>query len=152
MKFYKKKNQFFGGPGEAHVESRDTKVSRRPYHTGDILYVQLGKTMDNKCFKCENINIFGYLGAGGGGGGGFNNQTGPILFRIYPLFNNNLHVKYRSKGPIMLDPYIKSTSTRGTEMSANKDLITNNNLKLCSFSYMGQNVKKYIFWSLRGLQ
>ena len=31
-----------------------------------------------------------------GGGGGFNNQTGPILVHIYPPFNNNLHVKYRS--------------------------------------------------------
>ena len=30
------------------------------------------------------------------GGGGVNNQTGPILAYIYPLFNNNLHVKYRS--------------------------------------------------------
>ena len=37
-------------------------------------------------------------GTGGGGGGGcLNNQTGPILVHIiYPLFNNNLHVKYRS--------------------------------------------------------
>ena len=26
--------------------------------------------MDNKFFICENINIFGYLGARGGGGGG----------------------------------------------------------------------------------
>ena len=52
--------------------------------------------MDNKFFTCENINIFGYLGARGEGGGGFNNQTGPILVHIYPLFNNNLHVKYRS--------------------------------------------------------
>ena len=26
--------------------------------------------MDNRFFICENINIFGYLGAGGGGGGG----------------------------------------------------------------------------------
>ena len=38
----------------------------------------------------DNINIFGYLGAwvgvGEGGGGGFNNQTGPILVHIYPLF------------------------------------------------------------------
>ena len=33
---------------------------------------------------------------GGGGGGGFNNQTGPILVYIYPLFYINLHVKYRS--------------------------------------------------------
>ena len=58
-------------------------------------YVQLGKTIDNKFFICENINIFGYLGARGGGGG-LSNQTGPILVHIYPLFNNNLHVKYRS--------------------------------------------------------
>ena len=34
--------------------------------------------------------------ARGGGGGGSNNQTGPILVHIYPPFNNNLHVKYRS--------------------------------------------------------
>ena len=26
-------------------------------------YVQLGKTMDNKFFICDNINIFGYLEA-----------------------------------------------------------------------------------------
>ena len=39
--------------------------------------------MDNKFFICENINIFGYLGARGGGGG-FNNQTGPILVHILP--------------------------------------------------------------------
>ena len=55
--------------------------------------VQQGKTIDNKFFICENINIFGYLN---GGGGGFNNHTGPISVHIYPLFNNNLHVKYRS--------------------------------------------------------
>ena len=30
-------------------------------------YVQQGKTMDNKFFIYENINIFGYFGAGGGG-------------------------------------------------------------------------------------
>ena len=30
-------------------------------------YVQQGKTMDTKFFICENINIFGYLGAQGGG-------------------------------------------------------------------------------------
>ena len=35
-------------------------------------------------------------GGGGGGGRGFNNQTGFILVHIYLLFNNNLHVKYRS--------------------------------------------------------
>ena len=79
----------------------------------------------------------------GRGGGSFNNQTGPILVHIYPLFN--LHVKYRSNlirilwvkiknmkkkiiifflgggGGVMLGPYIKS---RGTKMSANEDLIT----------------------------
>ena len=60
-------------------------------------YVQQGKTMNNEFYICETINIFGYMGAlGGGGGGGFNNKTGPILVHIYPLFNNNLHVKYKS--------------------------------------------------------
>ena len=32
----------------------------------------------------------------GGGGGGFNNQTGPILFHIYPLIYTNLYVRYGS--------------------------------------------------------
>ena len=49
--------------------------------------MQQEKTMDNKFYTCENINIFGYMGAPRGGGG-FNNQTGPILVHIYPLFNN----------------------------------------------------------------
>ena len=52
------------------------------------------------CHHTGDIYIFGYLGRGAGGGGGegdFNNQTGLILVHIYPLFNNNLHVKYRSK-------------------------------------------------------
>ena len=53
-------------------------------------YVQQGKTMDNTFYICENINIFGYMRAR------VNNQTGRILVHIYPLFNNNLHVKYRS--------------------------------------------------------
>ena len=45
-------------------------------------YVQLGKTMDNKFFICENINIFGYLGARGRGGGGGASITrlGPSWF------------------------------------------------------------------------
>ena len=86
--------------------------------------------MDKKFFICENINIFDYLGAPGGGGD-FNNQTGPILVHIYPLFNNNLHVKYRSNlirtfilFGVMLGPYIKSRGTRCTEMSVDADLIT----------------------------
>ena len=82
-------------------------------------YVQQGKTMDNRFY------FFGYMGARGGGG--FNNQTGPILLHIYPLFNNNLHVKYRSnlirtfcfKIKNVLGPYIQSRGTRGTKMSAN---------------------------------
>ena len=64
-------------------------------------YVQQGKTMDNKFYLyVKTLNIFwlnGGPGGGGGGNGGFNNQTGPILVHIYPPFNNNLHVKYRSK-------------------------------------------------------
>ena len=68
-------------------------------------YVQQGKTMvtmagDNKFYiyvKILTSYIWGPRGGGGGGGGCLNNQTGPILVHIYPLFNNNLHVKYRSK-------------------------------------------------------
>ena len=33
-------------------------------------YAQQGKTMDNKFFIYENINIFGAVGRGGGRGGG----------------------------------------------------------------------------------
>ena len=36
--------------------------------------VQQRKTIDNKFCICQNINIFGYMGAWGGG---LNNQTGP---------------------------------------------------------------------------
>ena len=44
-------------------------------------YVQLGQTMDNKFFLCEDINIFGYLGAHGGGGGwGSIIRLGPSWF------------------------------------------------------------------------
>ena len=57
----------------------------------------------------------------------------------------------------MLGPYIKSRGTRGTEMSANADLIKmetyvqqGHNLKT-SFSHMGQNVKQmYILGYLGG--
>ena len=69
-------------------------------------YAQQGKTMDNKFYIYVKTYLYMWLcggpGGGGGGGGGrgegrgFNNQTGPILVHIYALFNNNLHVKYRS--------------------------------------------------------
>ena len=59
-------------------------------------YAQQGKTMDNKFYIYVKTYLHLWLYGGPGGGGGFNNQTGPILVHIYPLFNNNLHVKYRS--------------------------------------------------------
>ena len=61
-------------------------------------YAQQGKTMDNKfdIYVKTYLYLWLYGGPGGGGGRGFNNQTGPILVHIYPLFNNNLHDKYRS--------------------------------------------------------
>ena len=41
----------------------------------------------------DPMSVFGYMGASGGGGGcSMNNQTGPLV-HIYPLFNNNVHVK-----------------------------------------------------------
>ena len=54
-KIYKKKIHFGGNLRKAYVESRGTKVSWRPHHTGDICITR--KTMDNKFFRCENINI-----------------------------------------------------------------------------------------------
>ena len=78
-----------GGPGEAYIESRGIKAI-----TLDT-YVQQGKTMDNK-FYIYVKTLTSLAKWGPGGGGGFNNQTGPILVHIYPLFNNNSHVKYRS--------------------------------------------------------
>ena len=101
---------------------------------------------------------------GAGGGGGFNNQTGPILVHIYPLFNNNLHVKYRSNlirtfgvkiqnitpnfffFGVMLGPYIKSRGTRGTKMSVNADLITVETYVQQGETFMGQNVPKNVYF------
>ena len=54
-----------GGSGEVYVESRGAEVSWRPHHAGYMYNKE--KTMDNKFFVCENINIFGYWGGGGGG-------------------------------------------------------------------------------------
>ena len=86
---------FFGGGGvlgKRTLNPEVLKVSWRPHHTGYI-YVQQGKTMDNKFYiyvkTLTSLAIWG-------GGGCLNNQTGPILVHIYPPFNNNLHVKYRS--------------------------------------------------------
>ena len=50
--------------------------------------------MDDKFYIY--VKTLTYLAKWGPGGGGFNIQTGPILVYIYPPFNNNLHVKYRS--------------------------------------------------------
>ena len=70
-------------------------------------------------------------------GGGFNNQTGPILVHIYPLFiliympnieaiydKNLLNFKIKIKNKFFSGPCIKSRGIRGTEMSANAALIT----------------------------
>ena len=61
-----------------------------------MLNPEVIKTSSNWIHKYnkENINIFGYLGAGGGGGD-FNNQTGPILVHIYRLIYINLHVEFK---------------------------------------------------------
>ena len=54
-------------------------------------YAQQGKTMDNKFYIY--VKTYLHLWLYGGRGGGFNNQTGPILVHIYPLFNNNFELK-----------------------------------------------------------
>ena len=45
-------------------------------------YAQQGKTMDNKFYICENINIFGYMGPWGGVGGG--GGVGASIIRLGP--------------------------------------------------------------------
>ena len=137
-------------------------------------YAQQGKTMDKKFYICEqNKHVWPYQGRGGGGGGGFNNQTGPILVHIYPLFNNNLHIQFRSNlirtfwvkiqilkkyiiwghvGPLhKIQGYQGHQNVSKCRPHHSGDICTRrgNNLKT-SFSFMGQNVKnmfnKFIFW------
>ena len=115
---------------------------------------------------------------GARGGGGFNIQAGPILVHIYPPFNNNLHVKYRSNlirtfwvkiqnmknkinfilffrghvGPLHnLQGYQghQNVSKRRPHHSGDIFTTRGNNLKTI-FSFMGQNVKKNIFWGYFG--
>ena len=49
MNIFYKKNPLLGGPGEAYVESRGTKVSWRPHHTREQ-----GKTI-------MTIEVFHYV-------------------------------------------------------------------------------------------
>ena len=103
--------------------------------------LQQGKTMDNKYFICENIDIFGYLGAQGGGG--FNNQTGPILVHTHPLIYINLHVKYESN-------LIRTFSQNKKKIVRGHDGPKHQNVSKCrpdhSGDICGQNIKQmYIF-------
>ena len=112
---------------------------------------------------------------GGGGEGYFNNQTGPILVHIYPLFYINLHVKYRSNmiknllsfkiknikknisyffrdhvGPLhKIQGYQGHRNVSKCSPHHNGDICTTrgNNLKT-SFSYMSQNVNKIVYFGL----
>ena len=99
----------------------------------------------------------------------FNNQTGPILVHIYPLFNNNLHVKYRSNLIRTFWVKIKNMKKKKSHVGLlhkiqgyqghqnvskckphhSGEICTTrgNNLKT-SFSFMGQNV---IFFYILGL-
>ena len=72
---------FFWDPGEAYVESRGTKDICTTRNKQWIISFSYVKTLTSLAISS---------------GGRFNNQTGPILVHIYPLFNNNLHVKYKS--------------------------------------------------------
>ena len=58
-------------------------------------YIQQGKQWIISFSYVKTLTSLAIWGPGGGGRG-FSNKTGPILVHIYPLFNNNLHVKYRS--------------------------------------------------------
>ena len=64
-------------------------------------YVQQGKTMDNKFYiYVKTLTSLAKWGPGGGGGGGgeasIYSDWAYLGSHIYPPFNNNLHVKYRS--------------------------------------------------------
>ena len=90
-----------GGGGVFNIQTGPILVHIYPPFNNNLhvkyTYVQQGKTMDNKfCIYVKTLTSLAKWGPGGGGGGVFNIQTGPILVHIYPPFNNNLHVKYRS--------------------------------------------------------
>ena len=140
-------------------------------------YVQQGKTMDIKFYILVKTLTYLAIWGPGGGGGSFHNQKGPILVHIYPLFNNNLHVKYRSN--LIRTFWVKIKNMKKNKRNfffgghvgplhknqgyqGHQNVIKcrphhsgdiwptrGNNLKT-SFSFMGQNVKKKIFWGYFG--
>ena len=73
------------------------EVLKTPLHWRHNNYVQQGKTMDNKFLYVKTLTSLAIWVHGGGGGGSSIIRLGPSWFTstIY-LFNNNLHVKYRS--------------------------------------------------------
>ena len=87
----------------------------------------------------------------GGRGGGFNNQTGPILVHIYPLFNSNVPVQY--VGPLLqIQGYQGHRNVNKRRPHHSGDICTTrgNNLKTSlSYTCMGQNVKN-VYYGLFG--
>ena len=80
-------NIFFilGGLGEAYVESRGTKLSRRHHHTGYICTTRKNNGNHGRGQKFYiYVQILTYLAIWGPGC--LNNQTGPILVHIYTLY------------------------------------------------------------------
>ena len=69
-----------------------------------------------------------------GGGGGFSNQTRPILVHIYPLFNNNVHVKYSCHRVCVFNLNIQITNL----------YIQNSNLYIQNTNLYIQNTNLYI--------
>ena len=128
-------------------------------------YVQLGKTMDNKFFICENINIhvFGYLGAWWGGGLQYSDwvHLGSHLPSLLIIIS--CQIKKQSDKNLLnhffrghVGPLHKIQGvTKGTKMSTNADLITMetyyNKMKQFEnrFFIYGENVQKCIFWAIR---
>ena len=79
-----------GGLGEAYVESRGTKRSRRHHHTGYMCTTRKNNGNHGRGQKfyiyVQILTSLAIWGPGGGGGGCLNNQTGPILVHIYTLY------------------------------------------------------------------
>ena len=153
-----------GGSGEAYVESRITKVSWRSHHTGDICTVQQGKQWIISFSYIKTLTSLTIWGPNKTKKGKWTSiiRLGPSWFTsTLSLFNNNVHVKYRSnlirafrvniknmrKNKIIfiffgvkLGPYIKSRGSRGTEMSANADHIT-----VETYVQQGETIWKLVF-------
>ena len=99
-------------------------------------YAQLGKTMDNKFFICENINIFSYLGALGGLSSHpylcthqIRKQSDKKFLSLNPKYDKNIYVfhMWGVLGPHTSNP--GEQKCQGSKTSSQSSHIYNNGTK-----------------------